>query len=158
MNMSGLVAGVDCSTQSTKVVVVESDSGAIVGTGRAQHTVTGTGGARETHPDVWWEALRQVLIGGGAGSKTWWNVVQRLSGLPILIPKLTDLVAVGAAVQAAAILHSQDPRAVAAHWKTTVGTQMDPIPRDIETIARHTSVRLTALSALDTRRAGGMVA
>ena len=56
-----LVAGVDCSTQSTKVVVVDADSGEVVATGRAQHTVTGSGGARETHPDVWWEALRGAL-------------------------------------------------------------------------------------------------
>jgi xylulokinase len=56
-----LVAGADCSTQSTKVVVVDADSGEVVATGRAQHTVTGSGGARETHPDVWWEALRGAL-------------------------------------------------------------------------------------------------
>ena len=59
--MRTLVAGVDCSTQSTKVVVIDADSGEIVATGRAEHSVTGTGGARETHPDVWWEALRLAL-------------------------------------------------------------------------------------------------
>jgi xylulokinase len=59
--MRTLVAGVDCSTQSTKVVVVDADSGEIVGFGQAGHTVTGTGGARETHPDVWWEAFRDAL-------------------------------------------------------------------------------------------------
>jgi sugar (pentulose or hexulose) kinase len=31
--MKTLIAGVDCSTQSTKVVVVDSDSGEIVATG-----------------------------------------------------------------------------------------------------------------------------
>jgi xylulokinase len=53
--MSGrrLVAGVDCSTQSTKVIVIDADTGEQLALGRAQHTVTGTGGARETHPDVW---------------------------------------------------------------------------------------------------------
>ena len=56
-----LVAGMDCSTQSTKVVVIDADSGEVVGFGQAGHTVTGTGGARETHPDVWWEALRSAL-------------------------------------------------------------------------------------------------
>jgi len=56
--MRTLVAGVDCSTQSTKVVVVDADSGEIVAVGQAAHSVTGMGGARETHPDVWWEALR----------------------------------------------------------------------------------------------------
>ena len=56
-----LVAGVDCSTQSTKVVVIDADSGEMVGFGQAGHTVSGTGGARETHPDVWWEAFRSAL-------------------------------------------------------------------------------------------------
>lgn len=56
-----LVAGVDCSTQSTKVMVLEADSGEVVATGRAEHEVTGTDGARETDPEVWWEALRTAL-------------------------------------------------------------------------------------------------
>ncbi len=63
--MKTLIAGVDCSTQSTKVVVVDSDNGKIVGTGRAEHAVTGTGGARETHPDIWWAALCDALAQTG---------------------------------------------------------------------------------------------
>ncbi len=59
--MRTLVAGVDCSTQSTKVVVIDADGGEIVGFGQAGHTVSGTGGARETHPEVWWEAFRAAL-------------------------------------------------------------------------------------------------
>jgi len=57
-----LVAGVDTSTQSTKVVVVDADEGTIVAQGRSSHQVTGTGGARETDPEVWWVALRDALI------------------------------------------------------------------------------------------------
>ena len=60
-----LVAGVDCSTQSTKVVVVDPADGRILATGRGSHEVTGTGGARETDPAVWWEALRTALAGTG---------------------------------------------------------------------------------------------
>lgn len=56
-----LVAGVDCSTQSTKVVVLDADSGEVAATGRAEHEVSGTGGARETDPEVWWEALGAAL-------------------------------------------------------------------------------------------------
>jgi xylulokinase len=56
-----LVAGADCSTQSTKVVVIDADSGEPVAYGRGEHSVTGTGGARETDPEVWWEALRKAL-------------------------------------------------------------------------------------------------
>ncbi len=69
--MSGrrLVAGVDCSTQSTKVIVIDVDTGEQLALGRAQHTVSGTGGARETHPDVWWEALRAALAETGLSAE-----------------------------------------------------------------------------------------
>src|ERR1035437_5340717 len=63
--MRTLVAGADCSTQSTKVVVVDADSGELVATGRAEHSVTGTGGARETDPEQWWAALRTALAETG---------------------------------------------------------------------------------------------
>lgn len=64
--MRQLVAGVDCSTQATKVLVVDADTGDVVGAGRAPHVVTGTEGARETDPHVWWDALRGALAGTGA--------------------------------------------------------------------------------------------
>ena len=58
--MPGLVAGVDSSTQATKVLVVEPESGAVVASGRAPHPVDGEGGARETHPDAWWDGARRA--------------------------------------------------------------------------------------------------
>lgn len=63
--MSSLVAGVDCSTQATKVLLVDADDGSIVATGRAEHEVSGVDGARETHPDVWWGALGEALAQTG---------------------------------------------------------------------------------------------
>ncbi len=56
-----LVAGIDCSTQSTKALITDLDSGEVVASGRADHVVAGTGGARETDPEVWWDALRAAL-------------------------------------------------------------------------------------------------
>ena len=47
-----LVAGVDSSTQSTKVVLCRAEDGAIVATGSAPHP-DGT----ECDPAYWWEAL-----------------------------------------------------------------------------------------------------
>jgi len=47
-----LVAGVDSSTQSTKVVVCDATTGEVVRTGRAPHP-EGT----QVHPDRWWEAF-----------------------------------------------------------------------------------------------------
>jgi xylulokinase len=65
----GLVAGVDCSTQSTKVVVVDGETGRVVAEGRAGHVVSGEGGARESDPNGWWTALRDSLAATGlAGS------------------------------------------------------------------------------------------
>lgn len=68
MGRTGLVAGVDCSTQSTKVLVVDVDTGEIVASGRANHEVSGTGGARETDPRVWWEAFGQAMSATGMGA------------------------------------------------------------------------------------------
>lgn len=81
-----LVAGIDCSTQSTKALIVDLDSGTVVAEGRAGHEVTGTGGARETDPEIWWGALRDalaatiILVGGGAQGAAWRRLVGSLSG------------------------------------------------------------------------------
>lgn len=55
-----LVAGVDSSTQSCKVVVRDAASGALVRSGRASHP-DGT----EVHPDAWWEALQHAIAEAG---------------------------------------------------------------------------------------------
>jgi xylulokinase len=47
-----LVAGVDCSTQSTKVVLCHAEDGTVIGTGSAPHP-DGT----ECDPRAWWDAL-----------------------------------------------------------------------------------------------------
>ncbi|MFF9342369.1 xylulokinase [Streptomyces sp. NPDC014773] len=52
-----VVIGVDSSTQSAKAVAVDAATGRVLGLGRAPHTVTGTGGARESDPEEWWTAL-----------------------------------------------------------------------------------------------------
>jgi xylulokinase len=64
-----LAAGVDCSTQATKVLVVDPDDGTVVATGRAPHEVTGSSGARETDPEVWWQALAEALAQTGRGGE-----------------------------------------------------------------------------------------
>lgn len=53
-----LVAGVDCSTQATKVVVCDAATGEVVRAGRAAHP-DGT----EVDPRVWWEAWRSASAG-----------------------------------------------------------------------------------------------
>ena len=62
-----LVAGVDSSTQSTKVVVCDVDTGEVLRTGRAPHP-EGT----ETHPDRWWDAFRSATAALAAqGERRW---------------------------------------------------------------------------------------
>lgn len=53
-----LVAGVDCSTQSTKVLVCRASDGAVVATGSASHP-----DATEIDPQVWWSALHTASEG-----------------------------------------------------------------------------------------------
>ena len=55
-----LVAGVDSSTQSCKVDIVDSATGSTVRSGRAPHVV-GT----EVDPEVWWRALESAVADAG---------------------------------------------------------------------------------------------
>ncbi|MDJ0350093.1 FGGY family carbohydrate kinase [Cryobacterium sp. PH29-G1] len=55
-----LVAGVDSSTQSCKVVIRDADTGALVRSGRASHP-DGT----EVDPAAWWDALQQAVADAG---------------------------------------------------------------------------------------------
>jgi xylulokinase len=54
-----LVAGVDTSTQSTKVLVCDADTGEVVREGRAPHPDT-----TEVDPALWWSAFQQAVGGG----------------------------------------------------------------------------------------------
>jgi xylulokinase len=55
-----LVAGIDSSTQSCKVVIRDAETGKLVRQGRAAHP-DGT----EVHPDAWWAALQQAIEEAG---------------------------------------------------------------------------------------------
>jgi len=80
-----LVAGVDTSTQSTKVVIVDAETGATVALGRAPHEVGGVGGARETDPEVWWRALADALLQTGRATEiTAISVAGQQHGLVVL--------------------------------------------------------------------------
>ncbi|MER7581155.1 xylulokinase [Kitasatospora sp. NPDC097691] len=59
-----VVIGVDSSTQSTKALAVDIDTGDVVGEGRSRHTV-GTGAGRESDPEQWWEALGEAAVRTG---------------------------------------------------------------------------------------------
>ncbi|GAB3268084.1 xylulokinase [Sinomonas notoginsengisoli] len=58
--MATLVAGVDSSTQSCKVIIRDAQTGAAVRSGSARHP-EGT----EVHPDAWWDALQAAVAAAG---------------------------------------------------------------------------------------------
>ena len=60
MIRNALVAGVDSSTQSCKVVIRDAVTGAEVRRGSAPHP-----GGTEVHPSAWWEALGQAVAAAG---------------------------------------------------------------------------------------------
>ncbi|WP_431246715.1 xylulokinase [Leifsonia xyli] len=75
-----LVAGVDSSTQSCKVVVRDLETGALVRSGRAAHP-DGT----EVDPAAWWSALQEALeAAGGLGDVDAISIAGQQHGMVVL--------------------------------------------------------------------------
>ena len=65
-----------------------------------------------------------MLIGGGARGAVWQRTVARLSGRRVLVPDADELVALGAAAQAAACLCGRVSRTRSrARWEKSAGTR-----------------------------------
>ncbi|RZU18092.1 xylulokinase [Streptomyces sp. BK239] len=90
-----------------------------------------------------------LLIGGGARGAAWQQTVRRLSGRPVQIPEAKELVALGAAAQAAGLLTGEDPAAVARRWNTARGPVLDAVERDEATLARIAGVLSDASPLLE---------
>ncbi|MGX1546500.1 xylulokinase [Streptomyces adustus] len=90
-----------------------------------------------------------LLIGGGARGRAWQQTVRRLSGRPVQIPEARELVALGAAAQAAGLLTGEDPAAVARRWNTTQGPVLEAVERDEETLERISGVLSDAATLLE---------
>ncbi|WP_428934052.1 xylulokinase [Streptomyces sp. ACT015] len=90
-----------------------------------------------------------LLIGGGARGSAWQQTVRRLSGRPVRIPEAKELVALGAAAQAAGLLTGEDPAAVARRWNTAAGPVLDPVERDDAALARISGVLSDAAPLLE---------
>jgi xylulokinase len=75
-----LVMGVDSSTQSCKVVIVDPDTGRIVREGRARHP-DGT----EVDPEAWWSALQAAIAdAGGLAEVAAWSIGGQQHGMVAL--------------------------------------------------------------------------
>ncbi len=71
---------------------------------------------------------RLILVGGGARSRAYRQVLADLSGRAILVPRGDEQVATGACVQAAAVATGGEPAEVADRWKLGDGDLIDPGP------------------------------
>ncbi|HXW82600.1 MAG TPA: FGGY family carbohydrate kinase, partial [Acidimicrobiales bacterium] len=89
-----------------------------------------------------------LLLGGGARGRSWQQTVLRLSGRPVLVVELTELVAYGAAVQASSILTGKPLSEVAQSWGARRGVLLGPEPRDDALLERVASWRKIVLESL----------
>ncbi len=125
--MSVLVAGIDSSTQSCKVVIRQADGGALVRQGRAAHP-PGT----EVDPAAWWQALTvAVAEAGGLDGVAAVSVAGQQHGMvcldergEVVRPALlwNDTRSAGAAAELVAELGAGDPARGAAQWADAVGS------------------------------------
>ena len=122
-----LVAGVDSSTQSCKVVIRDADTGALVRQGRASHP-EGT----EVHPDHWWTALQKAVAdAGGLDDVSAVSVGGQQHGMvcldsdgAVIRPALlwNDIRSAGAAAELIESAGGGDPAAGAQYWANATGT------------------------------------
>jgi xylulokinase len=89
-----------------------------------------------------------LLLGGGARGRAWQETVRRLSGRPVLVVELAELVAYGAAVQAAALLTGAPLADIANRWGARRGTMLEPVQRDEVALARIAAWRQSYLGTL----------
>jgi xylulokinase len=90
-----------------------------------------------------------LLIGGGARGEVWRETVLRLSGRRLLVPDSQELVAYGAAAQAAALYHGRPLGEVVAAWEGRRGTTLGPVTFDADTRARIASWTATVSAYAD---------
>jgi xylulokinase len=95
-----------------------------------------------------------ILIGGGARGRTWRETVRRMSGRPVLVPDAGELVALGAAVQAAWCLTGTPPGKLALAWGTRAGRSWDPVPVEEPVLARLAAALDRGRPLLDPPRRG----
>ena len=82
-----------------------------------------------------------ILVGGGAKGKVWQETISRFSGRELIIPKTEELVAYGAAAQAAGILSNVPAVEVSARWNAADGQRIASQAVDSEAIERNSRIR-----------------
>ncbi|SEF78783.1 xylulokinase [Actinacidiphila yanglinensis] len=126
---SGLLTGLRHDTTAGQVLQGAYDGAVYALLAALDLVLAVDGGAAATDEPI-------VLIGGGAKGSAWRDTVRRLSGRPVRVPVASELVALGAAVQATVLLTGEEPSAIAARWGTSEGPLLPALPRDDATLAR----------------------
>ncbi|MCX4965904.1 xylulokinase [Streptomyces sp. NBC_00654] len=138
---AGLLTGLRHDTTARQLLGAAYE-GAAVTVLRALDELLRACGLDPASPEIAARPLR--LIGGGTRGRTWVETVRRLSGRPLVVPGSGELVARGAAALAASAARGGDPVALSASWNaqapSTTDRQLTPVPRDMETWQRVTSV------------------
>jgi len=131
---AGMIAGLRHATTREEILLAAYE-GATASLIDALHKLAGLGTGLDP-------AAPLILVGGGAHGVVWQRTVRRLSGRAVHVPEAQELVALGAAVQAAACLSGESGRDLARRWNTRRGTTIDaPAEADTETLDRIRSVR-----------------
>ncbi len=138
---SGLVVGLRHDTAPGAILQAAYD-GAVAALLDALDAFAGAGAPVDP-------AAPLVVIGGGARGAAWRETLARLSGRALAIPAAEELVALGAAVQAAAVLHDEHPRDVAARWALAGPPVVEARPLDAGRRARVADVLARAGGLLD---------
>ena len=81
------------------------------------------------------------LVGGGSKGKIWQDTIVRFSGRDILIPKSDELVAYGAASQAAGILNNENAIDISTRWNISDGERISSTEKDIKSLERIKEIR-----------------
>ncbi len=71
---------------------------------------------------------RLVLVGGGSRSAAYRQVLASLAGRPVVVPGAEEIVAAGAALQAAVLVTGSTPAGIADAWGLRSGTTTEPGP------------------------------
>jgi xylulokinase len=78
---------------------------------------------------------RLVLVGGGSGSAAYRQVLATLAARPVVVPGSDQIVAAGAAVQAAVLATGSPPGDIADAWGLRTGAITEPGPGVAEAVA-----------------------
>jgi xylulokinase len=136
---AGLFAGLRHDTEPGQILLAAYE-GAVASLVEALDALAAVGSGLDPDAPI-------ALIGGGARGRVWQETVARLSGRAVQVPEAEELVALGAAAQAAACLSGEAPEAVARRWDTRDGITVEPpAERDVEALQRIRATREATLA------------